>query len=67
MNDTSNNQACVLHHFGFRNVAISELSEKRRKIAEKMGTGFKIMSVEETTAAMPKDQGSFKDEIFVSV
>ena len=63
---TSLNQACVLHHFGFRNVTISELSEKRRKIAEKMGTGFKIMSVEETTAAMPKDQGSFKVEAVLS-
>ena len=67
MYDSSLNQACVLHHFGFRNVTISELSEKRRKIAEKMGTGFKIMSVEETIAAMPKDQGSLKDERLVSI
>ena len=57
------NQACVLHHFGFRNVAISELSEKRRKIAERLGTGFKVMSVEETAAAMPKDQESVQDII----
>ena len=57
------NQACVLHHFGFRNVAISELSEKRRKIAERLGTGFKVMSVEETAAAMPKDQESVQDVI----
>ena len=48
----------MLHHFGFRNVAISELSEKRRKIADRLGTGFKVMSVEETVAAMPKDQES---------
>ena len=53
-------QACVLHHFGFRNVTISELSEKRRKIAERLETGFKVLSVEETAAAMPKDQGSFQ-------
>ena len=50
--------SCVLHHFGFRNVVISELSEKRRKIAEGMGTGFKVLSVEETAAVMPKDQAS---------
>ena len=53
----------MLHHFGFRNVAISELSEKRRKIAERLGTGFKVMSVEETAAAMPKDQESVQDII----
>ena len=45
--------SCVLHHFGFRNVTISELSEKRRKIAEGLGTGFKVLGVEETAAAMP--------------
>ena len=37
----------LLHHHGYRNVIVSELSEIRRQISRQLQTGFQIVSPDE--------------------
>ncbi|XP_047097424.1 D-arabinitol dehydrogenase 1-like [Schistocerca piceifrons] len=47
--------ACLLHVQGHRKVTISEPLESRRKIAEKLGTGFQVVSPAELKEQKEKD------------
>ena len=44
----------LLHHKGFRDVIVSELSPIRQQLAKKLDTGFKIVGPEELAQFMPQ-------------
>ena len=46
----------LLHHHGYRNVIVSELSEIRRQISRQLQTGFQIVSPDELRNLMPKSK-----------
>jgi len=47
---------CLLHHYGFRDVIVSEPSPIRRKLAAQLETGFQILGPDELEQSMPKSR-----------
>ena len=52
----------LLHHHGYRNVIVSELSEIRRQISRQLQTGFQIVSPDELRDLMPKSKAEAEVE-----
>ena len=46
----------TLHHYGFRDVIVSEPSQVRRNLAENLETGFRIVSPDELSGLMPNNR-----------
>lgn len=53
---------CLLHHKGFRNVIVSELSPIRQKLAIQLETGFDIVGPQELKGKMPQTRAEAEQE-----